>query len=112
MGKKQVVSPKGKEILAIMLDKVKYKQDIKKAEKCLKGQNAFCTDVNVGNLSHVDKESAVNVRSRPVEINKAKVKAVRIAAVKATHGAWKYSRNEDMATGKMSSTASLLSEIL
>lgn len=108
--KKQVVSTKGKETLALALNKIKYKQDIDHAEKCLKGQNAWCTDVNIQHLRIIDQESADKVLLKIDNINKAKAEAARIAAEKATYGAWNYSRNEDMATGKMSSTASIQSE--
>jgi hypothetical protein len=108
--KKQVVTSKGKEALALALNKVKYKQDIDNAEKCLRGQNAWCSDVNIEHLRIVDKESADNVLSKKDEINKANLEAERIAAEKATYGNWIYSRSEDMATGKTSSTASIQSE--
>ena len=106
----QITKAEGKLMLEKVLNEIKYKKDIEWAKKCISGQDAWCSDVNLKNLAIVDPVAAQDVSTRLVEVQAAKAKADRIKAEKASLGDWQYSTNDDMATGKKSSSATLQSE--
>jgi len=106
----QITKAEGKLMLEKVLNEIKYKKDIEWANKCISGQDAWCSDVNLKNLAIVDPAASQNVSTRLVEVQAAKAQADRIKAEKASLGDWQYSTNEDMATGKKSSSATLQSE--
>lgn len=106
----QITTVEGKKLLEKVLNEIKYKKDIDWARKCISGEDSLCSDVNLKNLAIVDPVAAQNVSTRLAEVQAAKAKADRIKAEKASLGDWQYSTNDDMATGKKSSSATLQSE--
>lgn len=106
----QITKAEGKLMLEKVLNEIKYKKDIERAGKCITGEDSWCSDVNLKNLAIVDLVAAQNVSQRLAEVQVAKAKAERIKAEKASLGDWQYSTDEDMASGKKSSSASLQSE--
>lgn len=106
----QITTAEGKKLLEKVLNEIKYKKDIEWAGKCISGEDLWCSDVNLKNLAVVDPVASQNVSKRLAELQVVKAKAERIKAEKASLGDWQYSTNEDMATGKKSSSATLQSE--